>query len=248
MENNYKFYIEYDGNNPVLSWEAYPDSLSYNIYRGSEANMTLVANTKILFWKDLDVNIYEDTDYADWVYKISSVNADGEVFFTSTESTSYKILKYPLAGVLNRIIQLNMISLERIIGEPGYFYIKLGAGERCTECYDFENRDVRTDLPMCMTCYNTSYTGGYEKIAGYIKLRNASESILEGIYGKVVDKTVVAWTLPYPILNTGDFFRTTSGEIYIINDVNRKKQNGKGTIQMLNCKLLETGRPEYLIL
>lgn len=249
--NEYRLLIEYYGNSPLISWLPYLDTIQYRVYRGltdKDSDMSVIKTTDLLFYLDEAVEVFDKSDYVSWHYKISSIDADGnETFFTPTLSTSYEELAYPYEGVLNRIVSLNKLMLERIMGEPIIFYIKKGAGQRCPDCYDLITEDGRTDLPLCMTCFNTTFLDGYDKVDGWVKMRNAPGSILENIYGKVEQKDASGWTLPYPILKTGDMIRTKSGELYLIDTVNRKQQRGKGTIQMLNMKLLESGHPFYTI-
>ena len=107
-------------------------------------------------------------------------------------------------------------------------------------------KDSDTDF-VCEICYGTTYKGGFDKIPSRVKLRNGPVKVTEFSFGHKVDATKEAWTITYPVMNSGDFFRTKKGEIYEVDGIKRKEEGGILLQQLMSLKLIQTTDPYYQI-
>lgn len=245
---NHNLNVVFDYNNPVISWLPYKDSISYNVYRGlTKDNLDKIANTRLLQYKDNEIDIRQKFDRVNYLYKVSSVDNDNkETFFTEPVYFETQI-NYPYRGVVNEIIRRNDLMINRISGEPVELYLKKGAGERCSK-YNQVTKNHEGLTELCEECYNTTFKGGFELIETKIRIKNANDSITETPYGIKIDAGVKQGFLSvYPIVNTGDWLRTKYGQIYLFDEVKHKRFQGILTVQIVTLKLLDTGHSYYKI-
>jgi len=247
MIRRYNLNISYDDNNPIISWQPYPDSVMYRVYRGMDKNvMELIKETNLNQYKD-NVNITTNFDRMKYIYVIGSVDSnDTETIFTDYVQLDY-LTASPYLNIIKEIKRRHNLVLNRISGELVDFYIKKQSGKRCPICFNQITRDIESTEVICETCFNTSFEGGFEKISGKVRIKNANDTITENPYGFTLESSKQGFISSYPFLNTGDFIRTQQGEIYIIDSVNHKRFQGVLTIQNLMLKILQTTHPYYTI-
>lgn len=248
MIRRYILNISYNYNHPVLQWQPYPDSIKYKIYRGmSKDNMEVIKETNLNQYEDSLVDVTTNYDRMKYFYVISSVDSNSnETIFTDYIQLNY-LTASPYLNIVNEIKRRHNLILNKIAGEQVDFYIKKQSGQRCSECFNELTRDVETEKVLCPTCFNTSFTGGFEKISGKIRIKNANDTMVESPYGFTLEATKQGFISAYPFLNTGDFIRTQQGEIYIVDSVNHKRFQGVLTLQNLMLKILQTTHPYYTI-
>lgn len=242
----YNINISFDKNNPIIEFPPYPDSLRYGIYRGvTREILEKIAETNLRFYRDSDVNIMEKNDNVKYYYQISSIQEDKEVIFSTIEEFKYDI-PYPVMGVLKETIRRGNIMLD-LAGEEVTFYIRKSAGIHCEECYDEISQSTDTTKPLCLSCYNTGYKGGYEQLTGLFKIRNNIDDVKTYEWGIKLESNKTGWLTNYPIIHNGDFIRTKYGEIYIVSGTKHKRTKGMLTHQNCSLELLETSHPYYSI-
>lgn len=242
-------FITYYNNHPVLQWDPYKDTTKYVIYRGlTETELIKLAETTYLQYSDDsdEADLFQKMDRVTYYYQIRSVNSTGiETIITDARNYELSEIEFPIRGVLNEIIRRNVLSLNRILWDSVDVYLKKGAGERCN-CYDPYRKDSDTNF-VCEICYGTTYKGGFDKIPSRVKLRNGPVKVTEFSFGHKVDATKEAWTITYPVMNSGDFFRTKKGEIYEVDGIKRKEEGGILLQQLMSLKLIPTTDPYYQI-
>jgi hypothetical protein len=248
MIRKYNLNISYNNNHPVISWHPYPDSIKYKIYKGmSKENMEVIKETNLNQYEDIGTDITTNYDRMKYFYCIGSIDmGDNETIFTEYIQLDY-LTASPYLNIIREIKRRHNLILNKIAGEEVDFYIKKQSGERCKECFNELTRDIDTDKVICPTCFNTSFEGGFEKISGKVRIKNANDTIVENPYGFTLEATKQGFISAYPFLNTGDFIRTKQGEIYIIDSVNHKRFQGVLTLQNLMLKILQTTHPYYTI-
>lgn len=245
MERKYILNINYDYNNPILTWQPYPDSVNYRVYRGmNKDNMEKIKETNLLQYKDT-TDIRTNFDRIRWYYVISSVNENGdETIFTDYIQLNY-LVNSPYKNIIRDIIRKHEIVINRIAGEQVDFYLKKQSGQRCPECFNEFTRDTETEKELCPNCFGTSFKGGFEKITQKTIIRNAQDKINEMPYGFELSSEKQGLVSIYPFLNTGDWFRTKQGEIYLIDAVEHERFQGSIVLQILALKLLHTTHKYY---
>ena len=249
MYNERKLYVSFDYNIPVLTWETYKDSVKYNVYRGvTENNLEKIKETNLLQYRDSDISFPDSYDYKKYYYQIGSVDINNkETKFTELVQLK-KDFNSPYKNVIKEIVRRNNLMLNRISGEDVDFYLKKYSGERCPECFNEVTRDTESEKEQCEVCYNTSFVGGFEVITGKCRILNAEDVMEETPYGfKLSSEGKSGFMSVYPITNTGDFLRTSNGEIYLINTVKKKRFQGTLTRQQLTLSLLQITHPYYSI-
>lgn len=240
----YNLFISYINNNPVLQWSPYRDSTYYSVYRGrTKTALTKIGTTTLLQYRDEGINIFDKQDRDQYYYQIKSNDSTA---FTDIVEVKQAI-RYPVLGVLKEIVRRNNLMLREISGETVTFYIKKGAGERCTACYNELLKDTDTTKPLCPECYNTSYLGGFEKVTGLIRIKNNADSVKQTEWGIRIEASKQGWLSDYPIVQNGDWVRTPAGEIYQLDSVKHKRVKGFLTFQSAELILLETGHLFYNI-
>jgi hypothetical protein len=239
----HNLFIHYDYNNPVLTWQPLAGSKKYYVYRGGKK----IHETNLTQYKDIDNNVMTRFDREKKFYYISSIDENNtETIFT--DKIQFQIdQSSPFKNVYREIIRRHNMMLD-ISGETVDFYIKKQSGERCSECFNEITRDVDTEKELCSECYNTSFQGGFEKIQGKIRILNAEDSIEEVPFGIQIVSSKRGFLVLYPFLNTGDWFRSLTGDIYIVDSVKHKRgPQGLLTRQELSIKLLQSTHPYYSI-
>lgn len=119
-------------------------------------------------------------------------------------------------------IRRNRFILEQG-GERVKLFIRRWAGTRCS-CWDEE---YRTGRSSCLSCYGTSYVGGYYGSYDIIIAPPETEKIVElQDVGLHVNYDWQTWMGPYPLINDRDFIVRQNNDRYTIAHVNPQGQRG----------------------
>jgi len=117
---------------------------------------------------------------------------------------------------------------------------------RCPECWDNVNKLIRKE--KCLTCYGTSYQGGYYKgISTMFQFDNEpnKEQILaqEGVM-EPADTT--AWTIAYPEINVNDLIlRLDDFRVFRVQGVQNTSLRSFTIRQMVRMSHLPMTNIEY---
>lgn len=242
--------VTYNKLNPILEWSSYPDSVNYCVYRGTtKENLVKIKETSLTQYKDTGIDLMKKFDRVNYWYQISSIKEDGtETKFTSIETVNQSI-SYPYQGIYREIVRRNNLMLKRMTGEEVTFYLRKGAGKRCSKCFNEITRDTDIQSVICDVCYGTTFEGGYETIQGYVRVRRGQEYETQTVYGlKLETGGKTGWVADYPIVSDGDLFKMKNGLFYEIGNPTRARQKDYTTIQTFSIKPLETTHPLYLVL
>lgn len=237
----YNLNIIYTGRFPVLVFDPYPKSISYNIYRGiTKDSMVKIGATSLLQYRDesKEADVMIKMDRVNYLYQVAGVDNEGkETKFT--EYVNYlPEIKYPYKGIMKEIVRRNEdIVLKRIAGEPVTFYLKKAEGER-SETYNDILKDIMSEKEVTND-YNQAWKGGFSKIENiYVRIRNSPLKQVESNYGvKLLNDGKELWFGTYPIVSTGDFIKTTQGRIFVIDAVTHRRY--KGFLTMQKCTINE---------
>lgn len=244
--------IIYLGNSPLLKWAPYPESLKYEIFRGlTKENLYKIGETSTLQYYDLskEANVMTKDDRVKFYYRINSINTEGKsLIITDSISLNTDSLIYPFLGYYKSKVKRHELSLRQISGEEVSFFIKKGSGKKCSECYDPSLGDNYTEKPLCPTCYNTTFEGGFEKVTGLIRILNAPSGFVETQAGLTLEALKKGRMSTYPLLGNGDMIRTNAGEIYIVGNTEYKKMKNFIYSQIVDLRLLPTGHLYYSVL
>lgn len=144
--------------------------------------------------------------------------------FTVSEVVTFAETRHLVA---QEIIRRHTLLLRRFHGKFVAIFLRKTSGDRCPNCYDLlEKRITRSD---CQYCYATGFNGGYsDPIFSYVYMVDPARSLSITPLGEMKDqRTDQFWTLPYPLLNPGDFFVRKDGGRWRIETVASNKLEGE---------------------
>ena len=244
------------GTSLLVSWEPeVAPILGYNVYRSLSPEGTfsqIAAGIGVNFYLDTNALQNERTDY--W-YKVSATDGAGEGPLSAAATITPMALIDPKAdtsrlgfsiemnqeSILSEMVRRNSLLLRRG-GEITDIYIRLTAGQKCTNCYDPVRNQPK--FPNCPVCFGTSYQGGYQKFASQLmKIEPYREGRQLVELGGKLTATPRSWILSYPLVRAGDIVvRQLNNRRYEIQNVDVKLS--RGIITRQEYDLIEVTRRE----
>lgn len=243
--------IIYLANIPILSWDPVFDAKSYSVLRGDVKENIEVIETglEVTEYKDDSAtgNLFYRSNRSTMFYNIIALLNGGTEFQYPDIVDFSPNLKYPIQGVLNRVIQLNRKRMT-IGAEYCDLYLKKGAGDRCPTCWNKITGSTSSPKELCPICFNTGFKGGYNKITALCNIRDSPEEIIQlpqGLARQSRGKQAVM--ADYPVLRAGDFIVEQSGDRWGCEIVNFSQFHNVITNTISDIIFLESNRIEYLI-
>lgn len=252
MDNKiYNISVQYDTNNPIVSWEIYPGAIKYNLLRG-----TTIDNLEI-FKSGLEVSQIRDETVAvsstkkenrtTIYYDVEAVLLDNSTVRYNNPTFYTPKIDYPYKGVIEEIKRRHRIMLS-IGAEECTIYIKKTFGMQCPKCWNKFAGNTEAAAPLCSTCFNTGFSGGYHKFITKLMIRDAPDSYIETPFG--IKKESVGkqgWLSSYPLIHSGDLIVEPNGDRWAVDTAKIKEFKNIVTLQVANIVFLESSHPFYQI-
>ena len=213
-------------NKNIIEW-VIPSSLgncTFNVYKSS---MDSGPWTKINPVPLVGTNFLEDPSTLDFskfretFYVVEArLPAPDNRYFKSTP-TPWINPRSSLMEIRAREIQRReKILLSKFNGVDTLVYRRMYFGARCPNCYDQETEKVTKD--HCLTCYGTSFTGGYfPGILTKIHFEVSPNSTQQSYQGKFETNQTTAWTVSYPSITPLDLLlRVHDFKMFRVGDMN----------------------------
>lgn len=175
-------------------------------------------------------------------YKVTTVDAAGnETPMDEATSVTHENVE-ALDYIWREAVARNYFVLEQG-GERVLVFLRKTMGVKCTSCFP-DRRLERTHGQAkndCLTCFGTSYVGGYIGPIPIVLAPKQEERAVEWTeFALKLSMVWSTWTTNFPLLRQRDFVRTQMGEIYTIGPVSRVEVKGLILQQSFNVSLIDT--------
>lgn len=193
----------------LITWEFAPTLLpfaEYDIYieRSESPEEGYTRLTKVA----PSFNSYTDEDFRifrhwkDTYVRLHIVPKDGSAeYYTETTRIAYAPDVEALEFI--RRLELTLGNKKYGVGMSCMAFLRKHGGQRCAECYDpLKKRVIKSH---CSTCYTVGYEGGfYSPIPLHVAFSPDQKQVAITDRGPESVSKHNAYTIPYPILNSGD--------------------------------------------
>lgn len=149
----------------ALTWDVKPRTIellnpTFNIYRSGtpESNFELIGSTTSYYYDDRTVSMLDlDRD----IYYYVETSYQNQTIRTDTRDINGVILSKKLICMHRKVSRDWFLTMKIFNGVPILIYKRRRWGTRCTECFDPITKV--TTHEHCLTCFGTSWLGGYHK-------------------------------------------------------------------------------------
>lgn len=184
-------------------------------------------------------------------YRVTVIPPSGCVNSAQTESHGFELELDPVARGLRRRLRYDEgIIFKRLNGVRLALLKRRTWGERCPDCYDSVTR--ATTKEQCLTCYGTSFVGGYMNpviVWGRVNTPKAPEAQFTDSPRTLREAaTHVITLLDIPLLEDDDLIiETATNDRHIVRKQTRTELRRRSVHQQVTTSLMERGSVEYRI-
>ena len=216
-------------------------NVKYNVYRGTSlGGIFYKINKKPLSqlrFEDDKVSRNPNTQY---FYKVSTVaefRDEDEIYDVEGELSSPVIFHIPTTNKwFKKVNERNMWILKNT-GILMDLYVRKTEGERCDICWDSIRSQGDSD---CLSCFGTTYKGGYEPMTQlYVRQKPAVQQLELTPHGYVPNSMPGAWTISNIQLRNRDLLINLEGKIFSITSSHVSHAAGYLFHQELTMKELD---------
>lgn len=206
----------------ALTWTIPNDwgSVTFNIYASptENGNYTKLNVAPLASPQFTDIKIEAYSRYESRYYVIEAIFPNGQTVQSppttwDNEGTSFVNLR------IKEVQRREWLLLRKFVGVQTLLFRRKVYGTRCPECYNVDTR--RVDKDHCLTCYGTSWEGGYyEPFSTLMQYEPTPNDLALGYAGKQEPNQIQAWTIAFPeILDLDLIFRVPDRKVYRVEKV-----------------------------
>lgn len=246
--------IQYSGKIPTLSWLPripFPSSYRVSWSPGPDGPWMIcdgASEIAVLQYTDVNADRYF-SNHNRVYWKVTAMVGGVEVDHCPATYSSQHARESFVQRIADEIIRRHLLVLDKFSGEQCDLYLRRHAGTPCPN-HKQVGDGSRNEYagPLCPVCYNTGITGGFVKKSNVlIRTKNITDQIALSNEGMTIIQSVGAWTGPYPILATGDFYVRPGGQRLGISTVRQRQMQGEITIQVMGVERIEPSHPFWTI-
>jgi hypothetical protein len=118
---------------------------------------------------------------------------------------------------IQEIQRREWLLLRKFVGVQTLLFRRKVYGKRCPECYNEDTKRLNKD--HCLTCYGTSWEGGYyDPMSTLMQYDPTPNDLTLSYAGKMEPNQIQAWTIAYPeILDLDLIFRVPDRKVYRVD-------------------------------
>lgn len=235
----------------TITWTVPSDwgNVTFNIYAGpmengpyTKLNPTVLSSPQFV---DLKAEVYSKFENR-W-YVVEAIFPNGQT--VQSPPTTLDNLGTSFVNLrITEIQRREWLLLRKFVGVEVLLFRRKVYGTRCHECYNEDTK--RVDKDRCLTCYGTSWEGGYyEPLTTLVQFEATPNDIVLGYTGKQEPNQIQAWTIAFPeMLDLDLIFRVADKRMYRIDKVHFTELAIKSVKQTILLTELSKESVEYRLI